>query len=36
MFEGKSLLQRHRLVHEALKDVLPNIHALSIKRAVPP
>ena len=36
VFEGKSLLQRHRLVNDALRDVMPTIHALSIKRTVPP
>ena len=30
-FEGKPLLQRHRLVNEILKDVLPNIHAFEMK-----
>lgn len=35
-FEGKTLLQRHRLVNEALKQEMTHIHALSIKKAVTP
>jgi len=35
-FAGKSLLQRHRLVNDALRAEMPSIHALSIKKAVPP
>ncbi|KAJ9526334.1 hypothetical protein QJQ45_009762 [Haematococcus lacustris] len=35
-FEGKSLLQRHRLVNDALRAEMPKIHALSVKRAVTP
>lgn len=31
-FEGKTLIARHRLVHEALAGLMPDIHALSIKR----
>ncbi|KAK9803854.1 hypothetical protein WJX73_008813 [Symbiochloris irregularis] len=31
-FEGKKLLQRHRLVNTALQEELQSIHALSIKR----
>jgi len=35
-FVGKSLIQRHRLVHEALDDILQSeIHALSIKASTP-
>lgn len=36
-FSGKSLLQRHRLVYEALGDLMhKDIHALSIKKALAP
>ncbi|RMZ52290.1 hypothetical protein APUTEX25_001680 [Auxenochlorella protothecoides] len=35
-FEGKRLLERHKLVNAALKDIMPNIHALSITRAWTP
>merc|ERR1712242_395019 len=28
-FVGKRLLQRHRLVNEALKDIMPEIHAFT-------
>lgn len=31
MFQGKTILSRHRMVHEALKEEMPHIHALSIK-----
>lgn len=35
-FTGKSLLQRHRLVHAALADLMPKeIHALSIRALSP-
>jgi len=35
-FEGKSLLARHRMVYEALQDLLRrDIHALSIKAYTP-
>lgn len=34
-FEGKTLLQRHRLVNDALREELRDIHALSIKKAAP-
>lgn len=35
-FEGKSLIQRHRLVYDALDDIMPSeIHALSIKASTP-
>jgi len=30
-FKGKRLLQRHRLVNDALKDVMPEIHAFTQK-----
>ncbi len=29
-FAGKTRLQRHRAVHEALGDLVPRIHALSL------
>ncbi len=36
-FAGKTLLQRHRMVNDALKaEMAQGIHALSVKRAVPP
>ncbi|XP_060674904.1 protein BOLA2 [Ziziphus jujuba] len=35
-FEGKRLLERHRLVNTALEGVMKEIHALSIKKAVTP
>jgi len=31
-FEGKKLLQRQRLVNQALGDLMDGIHALSIKQ----
>lgn len=31
-FNGKMLIARHRLVHDALAELMPDIHALSIKR----
>ncbi|CBZ53287.1 putative BolA-like domain containing protein [Neospora caninum Liverpool] len=34
-FDGKKLLQRHRMVNEALKDELPSIHAFSIQCHTP-
>lgn len=35
-FAGKSLIQRHRLIYEALGDAMQNeIHALSIKAVTP-
>ena len=35
-FEGKNALQRHRLVHNVLKDLLSSkIHALSLKLQAP-
>ncbi|GJP36116.1 hypothetical protein CLOM_g20640 [Closterium sp. NIES-68] len=36
LFEGKKLLERHRMVNGALSEELPHIHALSIKRAWTP
>nr|XP_012555008.1 bolA-like protein DDB_G0274439 [Hydra vulgaris] len=30
-FNGKPLLQRHRLVNTILKDILPSIHAFEMK-----
>jgi BolA protein len=29
-FVGKSRVQRHRMVHSALGDIVPRIHALSL------
>jgi BolA protein len=35
-FAGKSLIQRHRLIYDALGDAMQNeIHALSIKAVTP-
>ena len=35
-FQGKTLVQRHRMVHEALKHELKSdIHALSIQASTP-
>jgi stress-induced morphogen len=31
MFEGKSLLDRQRAVYDALKEVMPQIHAITMK-----
>jgi BolA protein len=30
-FDGVPLLQRHRMVNDCLKDLMPKIHALTIK-----
>jgi stress-induced morphogen len=35
-FEGKRLLERHRLVNTALAEQMKEIHALSIKKALTP
>ncbi|KAJ7300249.1 hypothetical protein O6H91_Y027300 [Diphasiastrum complanatum] len=35
-FEGKRLLERHRLVNTALAEELKQIHALSISKALTP
>jgi stress-induced morphogen len=35
-FEGKTPLGQHRMVHEALKDVIPKIHGLTIETSVTP
>ncbi|XP_030462008.1 protein BOLA2 [Syzygium oleosum] len=35
-FEGKRLLERHRLVNAALQEEMKQIHALSIKKAITP
>lgn len=35
-FEGKRLLDRHRLVNSALAEQMKEIHALSIKKAETP
>jgi stress-induced morphogen len=36
VFAGKPVLARHRLVNDALREEMPLIHAISIKRAVAP
>ncbi|KAK1323242.1 hypothetical protein QJS10_CPA02g00454 [Acorus calamus] len=35
-FEGKRLLERHRLVNSAVSEYLKDIHALSIKKTLTP
>ncbi|KAJ9703980.1 hypothetical protein PVL29_005317 [Vitis rotundifolia] len=35
-FEGKRLLERHRMVNAALQEEMKQIHALSIKKALTP
>ncbi|KAK8497403.1 hypothetical protein V6N12_018898 [Hibiscus sabdariffa] len=35
-FEGKRLLERHRIVNAALEEEMKQIHALSIKKAHTP
>ncbi|KAJ3003366.1 hypothetical protein HKX48_001797 [Thoreauomyces humboldtii] len=35
LFEGKNTLQRHRLVNEALKEEIAQIHAFSQKTYTP-
>eukprot|EP00250_Pteridium_aquilinum_P009686 c1885_g1_i1 orf=251-529(-) len=35
-FEGKRLLERHRLVNSALAEEMKQIHALSVKKAMTP
>lgn len=32
-FAGQSRLQRHRLIHETLGDIVPRIHALALELA---
>lgn len=34
-FEGRRLLDRHKLVNAALVDLMPSIHALTIKAKTP-
>lgn len=34
-FEGVPLLERHRKVNDAVKEHMPNIHALSLKTWTP-
>ena len=35
LFEGKSTLQQHRLVYEALKDIVPQqVHALRLETRI--
>ncbi|KAI8464103.1 MAG: bola protein [Monoraphidium minutum] len=36
LFEGKMLIARHRMVHDAIKEDMGGIHALSIKAAWTP
>lgn len=36
LFDGKPLIARHRLINEALKEEMKNIHALSIKKCWTP
>ncbi|CAM9681468.1 unnamed protein product [Phaeothamnion confervicola] len=36
MFVGKSLVNQHRLVKDALKDDIANMHGLTLKTKVPP
>ncbi|KIZ05858.1 hypothetical protein MNEG_2099 [Monoraphidium neglectum] len=36
LFEGKMLIARHRMIHDALKEEMGGIHALSIKAAWTP
>lgn len=35
-FEGKRLIERHRLVNSVLAEQMKHIHALSIKKAITP
>eukprot|EP00238_Polyblepharides_amylifera_P014162 CAMPEP_0196582142 /NCGR_PEP_ID=MMETSP1081-20130531/37636_1 /TAXON_ID=36882 /ORGANISM="Pyramimonas amylifera, Strain CCMP720" /LENGTH=86 /DNA_ID=CAMNT_0041902625 /DNA_START=145 /DNA_END=405 /DNA_ORIENTATION=+ len=35
-FEGKKLIERHRLVNTALSEEMKEIHALSIKKVLTP
>ncbi|KAK4792813.1 hypothetical protein SAY86_023248 [Trapa natans] len=35
-FEGKRLLERHRMVNAALENEMKQIHALSIRKALTP
>ena len=35
-FEGQRLLGRHKLVNAALAGLMPDIHALSIKKCLTP
>ncbi len=34
-FEGLNRVERHKLVYEALKDLIPPVHALQIKADTP-
>lgn len=34
-FESKTLIQRHRMVYDALKPIATQIHALSISTKIP-
>uniref|UniRef100_A0A7S1PLD1 BolA-like protein n=1 Tax=Neobodo designis TaxID=312471 RepID=A0A7S1PLD1_NEODS len=35
-FQGKSMLQQHRLVHEVLKKEIAEIHGITVVSKVPP
>jgi len=34
-FAGKTMIEQHRLVYGALADLMPQIHALSLRTAAP-
>ena len=34
-FDGLSRVERHRLVHQTLGDIVPRIHALALELATP-
>ena len=34
-FEGKALLQQHRMVNKAIEEERPRIHALTLKTVLP-
>ncbi len=34
-FAGKSMLQQHKMVYEAIGERMPEIHALSIRTLIP-
>ena len=34
-FDGKNLVERHRMIYDALKDIKSDIHALAIKAYTP-
>jgi stress-induced morphogen len=35
-FEGKSLVQQHRMVHDALRQEIAEIHGITVVSKVPP